>query len=576
MTGQLPSLVRHFFGRFFDNEFVAQNTEMQVTVTKILALLASPGLLLPFFRYTTYLGLDAFPPAARLPTLWFDRCFFFSFSMLVMGGVTVLEWDALFPDRKDYASLIPLPIRSRTIFLGKVGALALFLVGFTAAVNLASIVLFPVISYRVVWVWELGWAILVHGISVLAASAFVFLSLVALEGVLLNILSVRWFRRASVYVQCGMVFALLSLFFLFPKIGGTIPDLKAHHPVILYLFPPAWFLGLNETLLGSRDAVFLALARLSMIALAAVTVVAAVCYTIAYRLHVRRTLESTEGSEESRTRAHEFIGRMADRLTPHPVQRGTLAFVGKTIARSPKHRIFLAAYVGVGCAFVLQGLVGTGLKQAWLSIPLVLSFFVLSGMRYVFTIPSELPANWIFRITETDERRYALDGARSAMLWLAVLPLFAALAPFYFVLWPPGVALAHLVFSVTISILLIEILLLDFWKIPFTCSYPPGKANVTVLWIFYWLAFMTYAYWMATIEAWMVQRPRRLVVFYLIATIVLVGFAWYRRRWDHVGFMLTFDDAPEPIVRTLGLSELAWLAGRSAQPRGARVLSGRK
>jgi hypothetical protein len=572
VTGQLSSLIRHFFGRFFDNEFVAQNTEMQVTVTKILALLASPGLLLPFFRYTMYLGLDAVPPAERLPVLWFDRCFFISFSMLVMGAVTVLEWDALFPDRRDYASLIPLPIKSRTIFFAKIAALVLFLVGFTASVNLASTVLFPVISFRG-WVDQLAWAIVVHGISVLAASAFVFLGLVALEGVLLNILSVRWFRRASVYVQCAMVFVLLSLFFLFPKIASAIPDLKAHNAVTLYLFPPAWFLGVNEVLLGSRDPVFLALARWAVTALATVAIVAALSYTVAYRRHVRRTLESTEGSEELRTRTDKLVSRLADRLAPHPLERATLAFIGKTIARSPKHRIFLAAYVGVGCAFVLQGLVGSGLKQAWLSIPLVLSFFILSGMRYVFTIPSELPANWLFRVTETDQRRHALDGAQSAMLWLAVVPLFIALTPFYFVLWSPGIALAHLLFSVTISILLIEVLLLDFWKIPFTCSYPSGKANVTILWIFYWLAFMTYAYWMATIEAWMVLRPRRLLVFYAIAVVLWFGFEWYRRRWDQVGFTLTFDDAPEPVVRTLGLSEIAWLSGRARAGRTGAVVS---
>ena len=29
---QFTTLVRHFFGRFFDNEFVAKNTDMQVTV----------------------------------------------------------------------------------------------------------------------------------------------------------------------------------------------------------------------------------------------------------------------------------------------------------------------------------------------------------------------------------------------------------------------------------------------------------------------------------------------------------------------------------------------------------------
>jgi hypothetical protein len=572
MPSQFIALVRHFFGRFFDNEFIAQNADVQVTVTKTLALLASPGMLLPFFRYTTYLALDGYPPEARLATLWFDRCFFFSFAILVMGGVTVLEWEALFPDRRDYVSLIPLPIRARTIFLAKVGALVMFLLGFTAAVSAVSTVLFPIISFRfesthtfasvglktLAGMAGLGWTMAAQGISVLAASAFVFLSLIALEGLLLNILSTGGFRRASVYVQCAMIFALLSLFFLFPNIAASIPDLKARQAPLLYAFPPAWFLGLNEVLLGSTDPVFRSLARGAEIAVSGAGLVAAVAYTLAYRRHVRKTLESIEGSEAARTRVDVWLSALADRISQHPTERAVVAFIGKTMARSARHRIFLAAYTGVGCAFVLQALVGTGLKQAWLSIPLVLSFFILSGMRYIFTLPSELPANWLFRVSESEERRKALDGARTAMLWFGVAPLFAALAPFYFVLWPSGVALAHLVFSVVISILLVEVLLLDFWKIPFTCSYPPGKANVTILWIFYWLAFTTYAYSMATLEAWMVLHPARLIAFYAVAGVVWIGFQWYRKRWDHLGFTLLFDDVPDPVVRTLNLSEFAW------------------
>ena len=440
MNGPFAPLVKHFFGRFFDNEFVAQNTDMQVTVTKLLALLASPGLLLPFFRWTTYLALDRSSDAARMPVLWFDRCFLISFAILVMGAVTVLEWDALFPDRRDYASLIPLPIRARTMFLAKVSALILFLLGFTAAVSLASTILFPLISYRyhgfpyrdpflltLAGLAGMAGTAAAQGLSVLAASAFVFLSLVALEGVMLNVLSEHWFRTASVYVQCAMVFALLSLFFLFPNIAGQIPELKARNATLLYAFPPTWFLGLNEVLLGSRDAVFLALARWAEIAVGAAAAVSAIAYGVAYRRHVSRTLESMEGSEGIRSWFDDCVGSVADRLVRHPCQRATVAFIGKTLARSAKHRIFLAAYAGVGCAFVLQALVGSRMRQVWLSVPLVLGFFVLSGMRYIFTIPAELPANWIFRISETEERGRSLEGARSAMIWFGVAPLFVGL-----------------------------------------------------------------------------------------------------------------------------------------------------
>ncbi len=551
------ALVRHFFGRFFDNEFVAQNTEIQVTVTKMLALLSSPGIILPCLRYTTYLGLDAYPSEMRNRMLWSDRCLYLSFSMLVMGAVTVVEWDALFPDRRDYATLMPLPILSRTIFLGKVSALALFVIAFTASVNLVSMVTFPAVSYRGPWE-GLVLTIAAHGISILASSAFAFLFLVALEGVLLNVLSVRWFRKLSAYIQGAMVFVLLWLFFLFPNISASVAQLKAENSWVLYAFPPAWFLGMNEVMLGSRDAVFLALAHRAQMALGLVTLVAGLSYTVAYRRHVRRTLESTEGGDSTRTAMHERIGLIADRLAPDSVERGTVAFIGKTMARSAKHRIFLAAYAGVGFALAAQVMPAVKNRDAWLSLPLVVGFFILSGMRFIFTIPSELPANWQFRVSDTDQQRAALNGTRTAMRWFGVAPLFLALSPFYFLWWTPGVAVANLVFSITISLLLIEVLTMELRKIPFTCSYPPGKANVTILWVGYWVGFLAYAFSMANLESWMVKRPRRLIPFYLIVAILFAGFEWWRRRADAVGVALIFDDAADPVVLTLGLGEIAW------------------
>lgn len=568
---QFGALVRHFFGRFFDNEFVAKNTDMQVTVVKMLALLSSPGMILPCLRYTTYLGLAAAPAEVRNPMLWSDRTLYFSFSMLIMGAVTVLEWDALFPDRRDYATLMVLPIHSRTIFLAKVGALGLFLLAFTASVNLVSIVTFPAVSSRGP-ASGLIRAIAAHGISILASSAFAFLFLVALEGVLLNILSVRWFRRMSAYAQGAMVFVLLWLFCLFPHIAATVAELKAQNSWVLYAFPPLWFLGLNEALIGTRDAVLLALAHRAELGLSAVALIAGVSYTVAYRRHVRRTLESTEGGGESmRTAMHESIGRIADRVAPDSVERAVLAFTGKTMARSGKHRIILAAYAGAGFALAAQVLSAAKKHDDWLSLPLVLGFFLLSGMRFIFTIPADLPANWQFRVSDTDRQRAALNGARGAMRWFGVAPLFLVLSPIYFVLWRPGAALAHLLFSVTISVLLIEMLVMEFRKIPFTCSYPPGKANVTLLWIAYWAAFLLYAFSMANLESWMVKRPVRLIPFYLVVAIIFGGFEWWRRRADAVGVALVFDDAADPVVLTLGLGELAWTTTATTRADPAAV-----
>jgi len=52
------------------------------------------------------------------------RYFFVSFSIIVMGFVMVFEWDALFPDRRDYQILTPQPLRLFIVFAAKATALA--------------------------------------------------------------------------------------------------------------------------------------------------------------------------------------------------------------------------------------------------------------------------------------------------------------------------------------------------------------------------------------------------------------------------------------------------------------------
>src|ERR1017187_7699760 len=72
-----------------------------------------------------------------------EKEFFICFSMTVMGLVTVIEWEMLFPDRRDYANLTPLPIRLRTMFGAKIAALLAFLTIFSVAINAFSPVMFP-------------------------------------------------------------------------------------------------------------------------------------------------------------------------------------------------------------------------------------------------------------------------------------------------------------------------------------------------------------------------------------------------------------------------------------------------
>lgn len=565
-AGVYPSLVRHFFHRFFDNELVAADTEMRVTVTQILALLALPGLIVPFFLMPRYVYLSFQKPVLREMAQSVDRYFFVMFAMVVMGFVTVLEWDALFPDRRDFRILTPLPMRSRLIFTSKLTALIGFLLLFTVDINVLSTFLFPEITAPPgASFTDTGIRAMIHAFSVAAASAFIFCFFVALQGVLLNILSLRLFAKISPAVQFVSMFCLLSLFLLFPKFSSSLNTLKQHNDLSIYLLPPMWFLGFYETLLGTNDPVYYALSQIAVRALALVIVTVLITYGVSYRRYAGRSLETSDGAELAPSRILAVFGNLTNAfLVGNSLERASFYFTGKTLLRSRKHTLYLAAYVGVGFAFVLEVLVtyfsGAGYRRiyqpniALLSVPLILSFFLLSGMRFVFTVPAELRANWVFRLSEDHDRKKCLAGVRKAMIVFAIAPLFLVLFPFYMALWGWWPAALHVMFGLTLSLVLVELLLLNFHKIPFTCSYLPGKSNMTLMWFLYWSAFTTYAYSMASLEFRLLQRPVRLIVFNVLALLVWQALVIYRNRVLDSEFRMVYEDAAAPQVQTLDLS----------------------
>ena len=555
-------LIRHFFGRFFDNELVSTQGEAHATISKAIGLLATPGLIC-FWLMPKYTALALQPPRIAEPASLPDKMFFITFAMVVMGFVTILEWDALFPDRRDFTILIPLPIRLPVIFAAKIVSLCAFVLMFFVAANAIHTFFYPFIAMGryATFTGVLGW-IGVHATVMLGATAFMFFFFVALQGVLMNLLPFRAFRRISIYVQLISVFALLVMLLLFLDTSSLL--YSARNRNLLYYFPPMWFLGLYESMVGQAEPLA-GCREIAMRALSIVTVGSALVYAISYQRHVKRSLESEEILDVAPSPISRLLCSIADRwIVRNPLERAAFYFTGKTLVRSRKHWLYLATYVGVGFALMLQALFGvfsrTGSpaletpNASLLSIPLIISFFVLSGMRVVFAIPAELKANWVFQLSGAGPRAECLSGVRKAMFVFGVLPLFIALAPVYGLLWGWIAAIFHTFFDIVLALLLIEVLLVGFHKIPFTCSYLPGKSNLTALWFVYWLGFAIYAYSMASLERWILKHPLSIAAFAIGGCAAVAAAFFYRNQHLAEGFTLIFDDQPEPVVRTLDLS----------------------
>jgi hypothetical protein len=403
-----------------------------------------------------------------------------------------------------------------------------------------------------------------HIVSILAANTFVFFFCVAVQGILMNVLGYRVFRRVSPYVQFALVALLILMFLLSGRIVSELQPGAAINPAAVYAFPPLWFLGLYQTQLGWTNPVFRDLAASARMAAGFATAGALATYLLSYKRHVTRSLESADEFSTVPSAMERFVARLLDRFVVRDsLEQAAFYFIWKTLTRSRRHKLLLAAYGAVGCALIFEGLavlVARG-GNSWmyrpipelLPAPLILAFFILCGMRHVFAVPAELRANWVFQISDRGQARRCLAGVKKAMIVLGIVPLFALLLPLHVLFWGWRTALLHILFGVVVSWLLVEVLLVGFEKFPFTCSYLPGKANLKVSWPLYLFGFTTYVSAFLTLEYWMLRRPLRFA--WLAAVVILVHVALTIYRWRVVGrdVALVFDEQPEPLVRTLNL-----------------------
>ena len=258
---QFDVLTRHFIGGFLDNDLISPASDLHGLLSKVAAVLAMYGVMYPFKLLFTY-GRP-FHEYQELDLLsWGDKSGFVTLSLVVMGLLTVLEWDALQLNRRDCLALGALPIRSRTIMLAKLAALGTFLLVLSAPLTLAGAVTFPSVMHAG---WSSGWlpvirAMAGHVVATTAAAWFAFFGLLAVHAVMQCVFGQRVLRRVLVAVQLVTTLGLVVALLMLPFIASSTAGLKRGAAGIAGLAPQMWFMGIYQTISGQGDAEWLALA----------------------------------------------------------------------------------------------------------------------------------------------------------------------------------------------------------------------------------------------------------------------------------------------------------------------------
>ena len=546
-------LFRHFLLRFFDSDLVTAPGHASA------GLIAVVSLCLPWFQLMIaplklkYAHLSSLPvPGPYREAVRADELWLITLMMALIGLLTACKWQALFPDLRDYRALGALPLRARHIFVAKLLALLLVAAAALAVLNLIPCAGFPALSAGR-WAFQAapGLRIKAYAEASIAACGFFFFGLVALQGVLLNLLRPRAFGRVTGYLQGLLVALMLGLivmsFSIEPQVARAVIQ-----PAWSRWLPPVWFVGLCQHLSADPDPRMHALAGRAALSLAVAITLALLTYAVSYHRHRTVLVEGTAGPAKD----HRF-GDVLGWFIADPREHAVAGFISQTLSRSGHHRTILMGYGGLAFAVLLSGELGMGnwvgqgraAASAFIYFHVIAMWFLLIGARHLFSIPIEWKANWLFQITEGEGRAAWLRAFERLLLFTGTLLVTLPLPFEIRSLGWRGSAEAAL--SGALGLCAYEWGFSTWNKLPFTCSHFPGKTP----------GWMRALQFFGVILLVPLLNAAVLATLYnpVILGVVLIGLAaaWTRMRALRVGgwhdLRLQYEEMPEPAVNGLNL-----------------------
>ena len=264
---QVFTLVKHFVLRFVKNDSLQFENERISLIVFALVLLSAIG---------GYIATEV------------GKLFFITIMMTITGICCVFAWDSMFLDDKDYFNLMVLPIKGRTLYTAKFLSV-LVVVGIQSlSFSLVAAALYAysyagssgIGFYFYYWVSFL--------LTIFLANLFVFLLVAAVQVLLILIFKGRMFAKISFLVQMVLLMGLTSIFVWFPQMYHAVPGLPSTFSSIHYYFPPLWFNGLHEKMLGVGNTIYSMHVYIALTALLVLLLLYGVSLPLALKRYLRR------------------------------------------------------------------------------------------------------------------------------------------------------------------------------------------------------------------------------------------------------------------------------------------------
>jgi hypothetical protein len=414
-----------------------------------------------------------------------------------------------------------------------------------------------------------------HIVAVAGSGLFAAAFILALQGVLLSILGERLFRRISLALQGLAVTVLVVLFLLFPVLSGITPGLLQVGIGAVRWFPPFWFLGMYQRLLEGPSVlpVFAELAKIGWVATLAVAGAALAFYPVAYLRRVRQLVEGATTRSTRNRMAAPLYGLLHATLVRSTIRRAIFHFIGQTLVRVPRYRIYLVLYGGVGLSVVVATVLRFTIQGDHLRAEVsadgirvaigIVAFWVIAGLRTAFVSSGNQRGSWALRIVHGKPPHFeaAMEQLLAAKVWamlcgavvtMAAIGAFRIVAPVELLV--RTATAAQLLVAAGMCVLLTDAFFLNVTTVPFTGEPAREQPNLAFTMLRYFTFFPLVTALSLASEYWIENSAEH---FGIAAILIVVSHLWFRKRYRDVvrlhSGQMELEEGEEEFPLRLGL-----------------------
>jgi hypothetical protein len=417
----------------------------------------------------------------------------------------------------------------------------------------------PRCCWRAGWGWVLplvahSWRLFAgYWFAMAASCVFVYGAVLAAQGIMALLLPRKTFLRLSAALQLTAFAWLIAGYFLEPTLWSVNFVRTAAPRGDLNAWPSYWFFALGLQIAGLLPPELRGIAARAWIGLGIVVLAAVASLALCYLRTMKKTVEEPD-----------LVPGRSGHWWPAwraggPVETAVVRFTARALARSRHHRVIYAFYWAIIFAITVSTLRSEAAgawrlpaTQDYMMPTLTIMGLAVVGLRSVFSLPVSLHANWVLQVTQLNPSQLYIDGARRALLLLSVGPAWALAALLGMGFHPWTHVAGHLAVLAVAGWMMAELCLIRVSKIPFACSYLPGKTNLQ--YVFWGLAagFLVVAMTLANEEMKVMASPEKFAALVGSLLAVAVGL-WLLNRHQARAAVLYFEETEAAVIQTLGI-----------------------